>query len=167
MAPEAILAVIKFADGWRILPGGSNLEPYPSQEAAVSVARLLVKYAELSGREVQLLVHDTFGELYKAAPAKAAGSLSAELDHPRRDLDLGRPDQRHPRPARGRTETDERAVVQEPTTRFFPANVPGAGRVREIGGGPALLVMRSRSQRRWCVSRPEPEHLGDPPVNDR
>lgn len=71
--PETVLAVIKFADGWRILPGGSDREPYPTQAAAVSAARRLIEAAELSGRQLRLLVHDTFGELRDAPPRKPAG----------------------------------------------------------------------------------------------
>lgn len=85
--PEAILAVIKFADGWRILPGGSKLAPYPSQEAAVAVARHLVELAQLSGREVRLLIQHRFGELCDA-PSKPVEPRRVERDEARRTVDL-------------------------------------------------------------------------------
>lgn len=81
--PEAVLAVIEFADGWRILPGGSGRDPYPSQVTAVRAARRLIQAAELSGRQLRLLVHDTFGELREAPPLKPAEWPSRENDNRR------------------------------------------------------------------------------------
>lgn len=169
MAPlrrsEAILAVIKFVDGWRILPGGGNSTPYASQEAALVVARRLIEAAELSGRKVELLVHDGFGELGPARAANPPRPPPVEHGDPRRPSEPQRFGRGSPRPACGPAETEERAAVDESPTRFFPANASGAG--HEMGRYPALLVMRLRSRSPWWVSRPESGHLGDAPGNDR
>lgn len=136
---ETVLAVIRFADGWRIVPGGSSLKSYAAQKDAISAARRLIALAELSGREVQLLVHETFGEL-RRAPSRAPRSLGLE-----------------PRDAA------ERAAP----ARFFPANQSDADLSSEMGVYPALLVMRLRAQSPWWVSRPEPARPGETPGNDR
>ena len=136
--PEAVLAVIEFADGWRIVPGGSSVKSYAAQKDAISAARRLIALAELSGRKVQLLVHDTFGELRRA-----------------------------PRPPRSLGPEPRQAADRAPPARFFPANQSDADLSSEMGGYPALLVMRLRAQSPWWVSRPEPGRLGETPGNDR
>lgn len=146
--PEAVLAVIRFADGWRILPGGLKLAPYPSQEAALVVARHLVQLAELSGQAVRLLVHDTFGELREADCLRRSDLPSVQPD-----------DTQGP----GRPSTRPSRHLPSGALQGFGGAL-GAGFHLGLGGYPALAVLRSRSPR---ASRPEPHPGGEVAGNDR
>lgn len=57
------IAVIKFREGWHLVPGGSTPQYFPCRADAVRGALGLVQVARAAGHDVELLVHEEFGEL--------------------------------------------------------------------------------------------------------
>lgn len=63
------LAVVHFADGWRILAGAGKWGRFPYRVDAEDAALRLGAQARDDGREVQILVQESYGRLRPLDPA--------------------------------------------------------------------------------------------------
>ena len=68
-ATEQTIAVIKFVDGWRLLPSGPAQQVFTCRADAVRSALSLVQLAQAAGRTLTLLVHEEFGEFRRVDAA--------------------------------------------------------------------------------------------------